>query len=245
MKVTIEDRKQLKRVLKGLGRKRTREDIFYDLCFCICAPQTTFKSNIKVIQELKDYNFYEKPIDLFMGTFQKEKNKLKEILKPVRFYNNKGRYLLEAKKNFNIIMLHVNIYLKCVNFKGVSEPESKRKHPSDMRQYLVDEVKGLGMKAASHFLRNLGCENLAIIDVHIIKFLASQEIKSVIYVSERSSFVKTLEDRYRRDVTSIKGYEKLESWFQTIAEHMDLTTAELDALVWKKYSNTDWKAFKY
>lgn len=231
MKVTIEDRKQLKRVLKGLGRKKTKEDIFYDLCFCICAPQTTFKSNIKVIQELKDYNFYEKPIDLFMGTFQKEKNKLKEILKPVRFYNNKARYLLEAKKNFNNIMLHVNIYLKSRELKGEPEPTSPILIAGAMRQYLVDEVKGLGMKAASHFLRNLGDSTLAIIDVHIIRFLHEIGTYPLDYIKKQAN--------------TKGGYVDLEIWFQTIAGHMDLTTAELDALIWKNYSGTSWSDFKY
>lgn len=243
MKITTEDRKQLKRVLKGLGRKKSKEDIFYDLCFCICAPQTTFKSNIKVIQELKDYNFYEKPIDLFMGTFQKEKNKLKEILKPVRFYNNKARYLIGAKKNFNIIMLHINIYLKGVNFKGDSEPESKRKHPGAMRQYLVDEVKGLGMKAASHFLRNLGDNTLAIIDVHIIKFLA-KEYKDSAYFPKYYNMEELL-TLLRKMACFKTKYQILERLFQKSASNVNLTTAELDALVWKKYSNTDWEDFSY
>lgn len=37
---------------------KTDEEIFYDLCFCICAPQTTFKSNFAVNQVLQSRDFY-------------------------------------------------------------------------------------------------------------------------------------------------------------------------------------------
>ena len=41
------------------------------------------------------------------------------------------------------------------------------------REWLVENVKGLGYKEASHFLRNIGLgENLAILDRHILKNLA-------------------------------------------------------------------------
>ena len=226
MKVTIDDRKQLKRVLKGLSRKKQKRTIFYDLCFCICAPQTTFKSNIKVINELRASNFYEKPIDLFI-IFQKEKNWLKEMLKPVRFYNNKARYLIEAKRNFDTIMYHVNLYL---------ENKDKPGHAQAMRDYLVDDVKGMGMKAASHFLRNLGCEDLAIIDTHVIKFLAR---------GEKEPYKTELLEQFRKQATSKNGYRELEFHFQAEACDYRLTTAELDALVWKNYSGTNWEDFGY
>jgi len=210
---------ELKRVLKGISRKKQRRTIFYDLCFCICAPQTTFKSNVKVINELKKSEFYEKQIDLFI-IFQKHKNELKELLKPVRFYNNKARYLIEAKRDFDKIMYQVEIYLAHKDQPG---------HSQAMRDYLVDEVKGLGMKAASHFLRNLGCEDLAIIDVHIIKFLAE-------HVTNFTSHPTTYELRvelFTKDATRINTYKWLECRFKELAKKYKLTIAELDALICK------------
>lgn len=40
------------------------------------------------------------------------------------------------------------------------------------RKFFSDFIPGLGCKESSHFLRNIGyCDDLAIIDVHIITFL--------------------------------------------------------------------------
>ena len=113
MRVTANDRKQLKRVLKKLGRKKTKETIFYDLCFCICAPQCKFKNNIEVIKELKQFNFYGRKDVRFSKLYNEYyMPKLRGLLRPVRFYNNKARYLLEAKKNFKEILKHIKLVNK-------------------------------------------------------------------------------------------------------------------------------------
>lgn len=214
MKVTREDRKQLKKVLSGFQKRKRKETIFYDLCFTLCAPQTTFKNNLKVIAELKKRKFYTHDVI-----------NLPQICKPVRFYNNKARYLLEAKSNFEMI------------YSMIKDKHGKEDCGYFKRWWLMKNVKGMGMKASSHFLRNLGYDALAIIDTHIIKFLSLQSVAD--WQDE-----PTIESLSKK-ATTVEGYEDLEMWFQTIAGHMNLTTAELDALVWKNYSNTDWKEFKY
>ena len=41
-----------------------------------------------------------------------------------------------------------------------------------MREWLVNEVKGIGLKEAGHFLRNIGlCRDITILDRHILKNL--------------------------------------------------------------------------
>lgn len=239
MKITIKDRAELKNILNKFSKRKTKRAIFHDLCFALTAPQTTFKSNIKVINELKRSEFYEKPVDLFLGGFQKEKNALKELLKPVRFYNNKAKYLIGAKRNFqqvlDLVWKEHGDYSYLNNDCGY-----------DKREWLVKNVKGLGMKAASHFLRNLGYNALAIIDTHIIKFLAKNHIDYPHFITKRWGDPEV--DHlilFKKLACSKQGYEELESLFQESAGHMNLTTAELDALVWKQYSNTDWKEFKY
>lgn len=232
MKITREDRKHLKKTLAGMTKRKTKKAIFYHLCFCLCAPQTTFKSNIKVIEDLKRFNLYGRK-DVSYSKLYNEYYipKLRALLRPVRFYNNKAKYLLEAKKKFpqvlNLIWKEHGDY--CYLNKDCGY---------DKREWLVKNIKGMGMKAASHFLRNLGYDALAIIDTHIIRFLAKHSTAGWQNYS-------TNEECLRKQATKISGYEDLEMWFQTIAGHMNLTTAELDALIWKKYSNTSWEDFKY
>jgi len=217
MKVTKEDRRQLKRVLKDLGRKKTKKTVFYDLCFCLCAPQTTFKSNMKVIKELKKRKFYTYDVI-----------SLPQMLKPVRFYNNKARYLLRAKKEFDTI------------YDIVKE---KRYSVYEKREILVKGVKGLGMKAASHFLRNLGDEECAIIDTHIIKFMA-EKYYGVDKVGNYYSTTECIEN-FKNMATRKDGYLILEKMFQNLTENYRLSAAELDLLIWVKYSKTPWEKVKY
>src|SRR3989338_10096894 len=44
------------------------------------------------------------------------------------------------------------------------------------RNYLFENVKGLGMKESSHFLRNTGHDNVAILDRHILRTMHEQGI---------------------------------------------------------------------
>jgi len=95
--------------------------------------------------------------------------------------------------------------------------------PSDiLRNRIVKDVKGIGLKEASHFLRNIRHEKFAIIDTHILKFLNVEN----------------------KNITP-KQYKKLESDFRLISEDLNLTPAVLDALVWRHYSKTKWSNFVY
>jgi len=175
---------------------KTNEDIFYDLCFCICAPQTTFKSNLVTNKMLREKNFFFNDIEL---------SELSKIIKKTRFYNIKARRLMDVKTNFTRILLVVR-----------GEMSDK-----DKRSWLVDNVSGLGMKAASHFLRNLGARDLAIIDTHIIKFMMCDK------------------------PTTKRKYLEIEKQFEEIAKKYGVAMGVLDALIWKYYSNTDWENFVF
>ena len=199
--VTEQERKGLKKVFLNFGKKKTEEEIFYNLCFCICAPQTKFHSNRTVNEELHKIDFYSKNIS---------EDKLQKIVKPVRYYRNKSKWLLEMKSKFDFKIMSIVDSLEYME-------------EIDVRDKLVKEVKGLGWKTASHFLRNLGCQELAIIDTHILKFLGK----------EREGFFGR------------KKYLEYELMFNNIARINRLSVAELDALIWKRYSDTDWSAFLY
>ena len=191
-----ETRQALSGTFKGFGRVKDWEEIFYDLCFCIMAPGITFKNNVMAITNLRRHYFYRVGLS---------PDFLEEIIRPTRFYRNKAGYLMEAKKNFLRILTVVN---------GEEKGEVKR-------AWLVENIKGLGMKTASHFLRNLGNTDLAIIDTHIIKFMKCEPPKSK------------------------KEYLKVEKDFQKKAKELGVTSAELDAVIWQYYSGTPWENFVY
>jgi N-glycosylase/DNA lyase len=196
MTIVQQDREEIKKVLSNFQKKKSVEEMFYHLCFCLCSPQTTHKNNLTTVQTLRDLNFFEEYIP---------EEQLQKILVPVRFYKNKARYLLSAKEGF----LYTCYMTVAFPFADTLK-----------RDVLVANIKGLGMKTASHFLRNCGATNLAIIDAHILKFLKEKEVTP-------------------------KTYILLEGKFRKIAEKNDLSVAELDAWVWKTYSNTSWENFVY
>ena len=177
-------------------RNKSDEEIFYDLCFCLLAPQTKFAYNKIATGDLTSLQFYKVNLS---------ENELQAIVKSTRFFRLKAKRLLQAKESFQEI-------LKVVK-SDMSDVEK--------REWLVENVNGLGMKAASHFLRNLGNESFAIIDTHIIKFMNSPKPRNK------------------------NEYLALEQKFIEKAKEMGITPAELDMSIWKEYSGTAWKDYSF
>lgn len=188
--------RQAKKIAEDFGKDKTKEETFYHLCFAICAPQTTFVSNRQAVEELKSIDFYR------LGG---EEQELWPITRRVRFYKNKARYLVAMRKDFD------RIYRKIQSAKSGKE----------LRSYLVSELKGVGMKAASHFCRNYGFQDIAIIDVHILRYMGVETPKNA------------------------TQYLKIESDFIKLASDLGLTPVVFDALIWKRDSKTEWDNYDY
>src|SRR3989344_1523454 len=173
------------------------DDLFYELCFCILTPQSSGFRADECIQELKKKNF--------LYSNYNPKHFLK---KKIRFHNNKTKYLLEAKKNY----------------KNVTASLEKVKTPEEKRSWLVKNVKGISLKESSHYLRNIGHENLAILDRHILRnlkrFDAIEEIP------------KTLTER---------RYYDIEEKFKKFSEKVKIPMDHLDLLFWAEETG---KVFK-
>ena len=137
-------REEIKSRLADFSRINKKEDIFYELCFCLLTPGSNAKRCDVRVKMLKDNNF--------MNTdFMPRKH-----IMDIRFYNNKTENLLLAKKNYPIIL----------------EQLHNVKDNYLLREWLVNNVRGFGYKEASHFLRNIGKgKELAILDRHILKNL--------------------------------------------------------------------------
>ncbi len=133
-----------------------KEEYFYELCFCICTPQSKAANAWQVQKKLAERNFYEKPFDPV--------DILNDKSHYIRFHNQKAQRLLEVREQW---------------------PEIKAVLESDMtniekRFWLFDNVKGMGLKESAHYLRNIGYRNLGILDRHILKHLVSCQVYSEI-----------------------------------------------------------------
>ena len=82
------------------------------------------------------------------------------------------------------------------------------------RDWLIENIKGLGMKEASHFLRNIGHKDIAIIDFHIIDLLAKYNL-----IKKPKTLTR-------------KKYLEIEKILKKIAKKAKLSLAELDLYLW-------------
>jgi len=136
---------------RKIWKKGTKKEIFAELAFCILTPQANGKLCWSAVE-----NMIRKGV-LFTG----DRGQIVKELSSARFIQKKSAYIIEARKK---LLLDSKVSLKSV----ISQIGDGYK----AREWLVQNVKGIGYKEASHFLRNIGFEqNLAILDRHIIKNL--------------------------------------------------------------------------
>jgi len=183
-----EYQKRKHEIKQRLNEFKQQKDHFYELCFCVLTPQSNAYKCDECVQVLKSSGFANRNIEI------------RHILqKYTRFHNNKSKYLIRVKETKNEIFNELN----------------KLGKPADKRAYLVKNVKGLGLKEASHFLRNVGHENLAILDRHILKNLHKLNIIKEI--------PKTL---------TKKVYLDIEEKFKDFSKKINIPIDELDLLFW-------------
>lgn len=182
---------------ESIWEKGTEEKIFAELSFCLLTPQSKARLCWKKIEALA------KKRELFRASAPE----LARSICPVRFHNNKARYIVGARKLFS----------KSGKI-AVRERLKPLGNPKEMRNWLVKNIKGLGMKEASHFLRNVGLgDDLAILDRHILRNLADLGVIPGI--------PKTL---------TVKNYLDIEARMKDFSEKAGIPLAHLDLLFWSK-----------
>lgn len=169
---------------------------FEELCFCLCTPQSKAVKCGQAINRLKATKI------LFKGPAARIACHLKGL---VRFHNNKSRYIAEARK----IFYKNNRFNIKDRIRSFSDEKKARK-------WLVENIKGISLKEASHFLRNtgLGCD-LAIIDRHVLTNL------------KRYGAIKEIPSHI-----SDKKYLQLEEACRRFSKRTGIPLAELDLLFW-------------
>ncbi|MFA5069486.1 MAG: N-glycosylase/DNA lyase [Candidatus Omnitrophota bacterium] len=174
----------------------TPKQIFEELAFCIFTPGSKALNGARAVKKLKTEGL------LFRGARVEIAASIKGI---VRFHNNKALYLTAAR----------DFFLKSPGgrFQNILNAESDK-----ARERLVSNIKGIGYKEASHFLRNIGLgRNLAILDTHILKNLKRFNVIKEIPPSINKKTYLYLEDRMRQ-------------FSKTVRIPLD----ELDLLLWSR-----------
>ncbi len=186
-----ERRKQIRRRLKDFCAVPERE-YFYELAYCLLTPQSSAVNAEKTIERIRTENFVER------GENPEHILRTKEHY--IRFHRTKAKHLLRLREQFPFIRQRL---------KEVANVAEKR-------EMLVKNVKGLGYKEATHFLRNIGKnEGLAILDRHILRNL------------KRFGAIRSVPKTMTK-----KHYFVIERKFQEFSKRVGIPLDELDLLFW-------------
>ncbi len=121
---------------------------FEELVFCILTANSKAEMGLKCVEALKEKNF------IFNGSQDMVAKTLKEM--GHRFALKRAEYVVLAREKS----------------KGLKEKVLSFGSSIAAREWLVNEFMGIGWKEASHFLRNVGFLNLAILDRHILRIMS-------------------------------------------------------------------------
>ncbi|MDD5773659.1 MAG: N-glycosylase/DNA lyase [bacterium] len=179
----------------SIGKNGNNKGIFVELVFCILTPQSKAKSCWAAVERLLKNEL------LWKGTQVQIVNELSGV----RFKYKKAEYIIEARNNF---------------FNRIPLKSTLDDFPDNIetRDYIVNNIKGIGYKEASHFLRNIGKgQDLAILDRHILKNLVIYNVINEVPGS----------------ITKNKYFE-IENKMIKFSKKVGIPVMHLDLLFWSK-----------
>ncbi|MHA2036323.1 MAG: N-glycosylase/DNA lyase [Promethearchaeota archaeon] len=169
-------------------RNGSLDIIFKELCFCImtanCSAEKCIEVQTKVGKGFQSLNAKELS------------KKLKKY--GYRFPNIRAEYIVNARKHKQ-------------DLKKALDNNTNLK---ELREWIAKNIKGLGYKEASHFLRNIGYTGYAIIDFHIIDVLTNYQL-----IDKPKTLTK-------------HKYLEIEEMLGKIATELNLNLSELDLFMW-------------
>ena len=191
---------KFKRFLDESSEKRT----FEELAFCLLTPQSKALNCWAAVGGMSSNSV------LFKG----DAGEISEYIACARFKNKKALYIVKAREIFS---------------RGgrvmIKEKIRSFKNPSSAREWLTGNIKGMGYKEASHFLRNIGMNRgLAILDRHILKNLCELGV-----IDSASGNL------------SKSSYIEIEDKMKTFARTSGIPLNHLDLLLWFKETGTFFK----
>ncbi len=170
-----------------LGENGSEEELFSELSFCVLTANWSAVGGIKAQKEIGKGFAHFPP------------SKLEEALKKIghRFPAARARYIISNRW----IIGHLRELLK-----GST---------SETREYIVKNVKGIGWKEASHFLRNVGKGEVAILDKHIMRLML------------RGKLIDEIPKGWSKS-----RYLDYESRLRPIADYFGMPLGKLDLYLW-------------
>ncbi|MCS7125330.1 MAG: N-glycosylase/DNA lyase [Aigarchaeota archaeon] len=175
------------REFKELGGKDI-DEIFKELCFCILTAGYNAERSIMIQEKIGD------------GFLKFSQEDLSLMLRELghRYPDARARYIVKAREKIDDLKIVL----------------SSLRDDKQIREWLVENIDGVGYKEASHFLRNIGRLDVAIIDFHILDLL------------DRYGVIK------KPKTLTKKKYLEIEKILENISNQLNMKLGELDLYLW-------------
>ncbi len=185
---------EFRKVIKNADDKK----LFEELAFCIFTAGASAKMGVKSIKAVRPA--------LLSAKSEKQFAKLLKQSGAHRFPNERARYLF-----------HTRNYLRDTYKMKLRELILSFKDPNERRDFFATnkDIKGIGFKEASHFLRNIGFSGYAILDKHIMNCLFE---------------LKVIDDP--KPPVNGKKYVEIEKKLKRYAKRNGFDIDEIDLLLW-------------
>ena len=182
---------------RGIYKSGSNENIFEELVFCICTAGASAKMGLKSVEATRDV--------LVEGSLEKLRRRLTGVH---RFPNKRPEYIV-----------HTREYLKSEYGFKLKDLIESLKDPLERREFFAanKNIKGIGYKESSHFLRNIGFSGYGILDKHILNTLHEYRV------------IKNPKPPANRD-----DYLSIERSFIGFSEDVGIHVDELDLLLWSE-----------
>lgn len=194
----------------------TEYELWQELCLCILSSNVPYELAQSAFFHLKKKGYLV--LDWIIETPSSQELMAKELARPLysprkldgsgrkyRFPNMRAQNIFQAAK----ILSSEQGWL----FEVLANHGSER----EVRDLLVVSISGLGLKEASHFLRNIGYSNeLAIIDSHVVSFLKK---------------IEAIPEMNTKTITR-NTYFELEDLLKKICDKYGLSLSIFDMAIW-------------
>jgi N-glycosylase/DNA lyase len=184
-------------------KRRDEEELLYELFFCLLTPAARAHAAAEALERLKKKGLILRKDGT--APLRQLQDRISRELNTVRFKNNKARNLIEAEM--------------CFMGEGkasMSKRLEKFQNNHETRVWLAANLRGMGYKEASHFLRNIGLyEDIAILDRHVLRNLARFGIINAV-----------------PEGLSAKRYIYLEDEMRKLSQRIGLPLHHLDMVFW-------------
>lgn len=195
---TIEERLQEFQSLREASEYRW----FMELCFVICSSQSSGKEAWNAVEDLDSRNLIA----------EGSRDEIEEVLggHEVSYERDKAAYIAENREELSQPTLSNPTRELRIRDRLDLENTSKA------REWLAENLKGVGMKGASHFLRNVGYgEDFAILSSHILSVMAEL------------GYLKDASPPSSRD-----EYEEKEEKLRKLSDDLGIDPGALDLVLW-------------